>query len=569
MARHMTFLTSSIVERSASDSGAAALDRKRIVLLLRCVVIATAAYVALTGSSSIGTGQILYVLLFAATNAALALAPRKLFYAPHFGPLLLLGDTGLILLGLSWSHGLSQDLLVVYFFTVFLITVGETLAQIAIGSALIAGVYGYWLWVSGGDAGASEVWVRLPFFFLIGIFYASLIDQLKSERHRRRAAEDENHHLRFLLDLASVFSENHASREFVAGIGRFVEGTCPGLRCELALRDKNVSAEPGGVSFPLRAHGEEYGVLWVGTADPRGLSERERWLCQMVSHAVAGALYAAEQSSAAKIATEAKEQFLATVSHEFRTPLHAILGYLDMLDTVLPEDAESLIRESVERTRVNACRLQHLLEELLSFAEIRSGRRIMRPERVNVNELVADLIPITRELIAGKPVTLGWQVAESVGEVWIDGRKLQRVLACLLSNAAKFTEAGQIDLTVHRDSAGSLEFVIADTGIGIARSDLDLIFDDFRQVDGSFTRRYGGLGIGLALARELVGLLGGTMEIHSELGDGTKVSVHLPSEIIEPANPRHAADEPSQTKAQLSESVASAGPLRAGFTSAG
>jgi signal transduction histidine kinase len=549
----MTSLASSSGERVANGpGGGAALDRKRIVLLLRCVVIATSTYVALTGSSSIGAAQIWYVLLFVASNAALALAPRELFYMPHFGPLLLLADTGLILLGLSWSHGLSRDLLVVYFFTVFLITVGETLAQIAIGSALIAGMYGYWLWASGGDAEAS-MWVRLPFFFLIGIFYASLVDQLKSERHRRRKAEEENHHLRFLLDLASVFSETHASREFVAGIGRFVEGTCSGLRCELVLRGKHRSKEPGGVSFGLRAHGEDYGVLRVRTADPRGLSERERWLCQMVSHAAAGALYAADQSSAAKIAAEAKEQFLATVSHEFRTPLHAILGYLDMLDALLPRDAEPPIRESVERTRVNACRLQHLLEELLSFAEVRSGRRIVRPERVNVNELVAGLIPITRELVAGKPVTLGWRVAENVGEIWIDGRKLQRVLACLLSNAAKFTDAGQIDLTAHRESGGSLELVIADTGIGIARSDLDLIFDDFQQVDGSFTRRYGGLGIGLALARELVALLGGTMKIQSELGAGTKVSVRLPSDVIEPVGSRRVAGEPSRAQSQRAE----------------
>jgi hypothetical protein len=107
-----------------------------------------------------------------------------------------------------------------YFFTIFLVTIGETLGQVAIGGALIAAGYGYWLWGSGNASLTSENWVRLPFFFLVAVFYASLIDQLKREQRRRASAETENQHLRFVLDLAGVFSETHASREFVSSIGR-------------------------------------------------------------------------------------------------------------------------------------------------------------------------------------------------------------------------------------------------------------------------------------------------------------------------------------------------------------
>src|SRR6185295_3987714 len=145
------------------------------------------------------------------------------------------------------------------------------------------------------------------------------------ERRRRREAENQNEHLRLMLDLASVFSESHATREFVLGIGRFIEGTCPGLECAMASRESHEADEPGVTVFPLRAHGKEYGTLCVRTADGRDLMDRESWLCQMVVHSAAGALYAAEQSDAARSAVEAKEQFLANVSHEFRTPLHAIL----------------------------------------------------------------------------------------------------------------------------------------------------------------------------------------------------------------------------------------------------
>ncbi len=506
-------------------------DRKRIVVLLRSVVIATCAYLVLSGSAQIGAAPLLYVALFAASNVALAFARPALFYRTHFGPCLLLADTAVILFGMSWSHGLSQDLLLAYFFTVFLITIGETVGQVAIGSALIAAVYGYWLWISGSASLVSEAWVRLPFFFLVAVFYASLIDQLKRERHRRVEAESENEHLRFLLDLASVFSETHATREFVRGIGRFIEGTSPGLQCRMVLHDADGEVVQAAATFPLRAHGHEYGVLCVQTAGRAELGERERWLCQMVSHAAAGALYAAEQSDAARVAAEAKDQFLATISHEFRTPLHAILGYLDVVDSALPLDGDGMLHESIDRMRVNACRLQHLLEELVSFAEIRSGRRSVRTEPVVLRDVIDELLPITRELVDGKPVAIVCDLETAADELCTDRRKLNRALACLLNNAAKFTHAGEIRIGARRLGDGVVEVAIADTGIGIAPHDLAIIFDDFRQVDGSFTRRFGGLGIGLTLARELISLLGGTLELDSEIGVGTIVRVRLPGTL--------------------------------------
>jgi signal transduction histidine kinase len=504
------------------------LDRKRIVILLRSVVIATCAYLVFVSEDSLPLEGILYVLFFAGSNVVLALSPRRLFVAPHFGPLLLLADTAIILFGLSWSHGLSQDLLLVYFFTVFLLTVGETLGQIAIGSALIGAAYGYWLWM--GDEGLRpEAWVRLPFFFLVAIFYASLIEQLKKERRRRRDAENQNEHLRLMLDLASVFSESHATREFVRGIGRFIEGTCPGLECSMGSRESAEEAEPGVSTFALRAHGKNYGTLCVRTAAGRELLERESWLCQMVAHSAAGALYAAEQSDAARSAVEAKEQFLANVSHEFRTPLHAILGYIDMIEVATHPRADAMVGESIERLRVNTWRLQNLLEEILSFAEIRAGRRSVRTENVSLEQIVGDLIPMTRELLSGKPVSLSWEIPASADEIRTDARKLQRALSCLLSNAAKFTEKGAISVTAQRLDHGAIELEVADTGIGIAAADLDFVFDDFRQIDGSFTRRYGGLGLGLALARELVVILDGTLELESTPEEGTKVRIRIPS----------------------------------------
>jgi signal transduction histidine kinase len=538
----MPLVSSSVAEAPfdpahRTGSGTAAdnqlgVDRKRIVLLLRSVVIATAAYLLLSGSR-FTLQEVLFVGAFAVSNAVLAAAPRRLFYVAQFGPVLLLVDTGIILFGLSLSEGLSQDLLLVYFFTIFLTTIGESIGQIAIGSALISLVYGYWLWASGGFSLQSEAWVRLPFFFLIAIFYASLTEQLKRERRRRERAERESQHLRLLLDMAAVFSETHATRDFVRNMGRFVEGACPGLRCRMVLADGEADGELGpGLSFPVRAHGCDYGQLWVHPTRGNDPSEHERWLCKMVAHAAAGALYAAEQSNAAQAAADVKEQFLAVISHEFRTPLHAILGYLDMLETVPGPETDPTVRESIERLRANACRLQDLLEEVLGFAELRAGRRMVRAEMSSVKEIIQEVAPAIREQLAGKSATFSWRVLDGADEICTDRRKFHRVIACLLSNAAKFTESGWISLTVSCTEQGWIDLVVADTGIGIPSADLAVVFDEFRQVDGSFTRRYGGLGLGLSLARDLVNLLGGRLDIESHVGEGTTVRVRLPQSVI-------------------------------------
>jgi len=503
------------------------LDRKRVILLLRYVVIASAAYLVLAGAGPLGNEQLLYVALFAASTVALSPVPARIFDLPQFGPLLLLADTALILFGLSWSLALSQDLLVVYFFTIFLTTVGESLGMIALGGALTSGLYGYWLWVSSEQALEPETWMRFPFLFLVAVFYASLTEQLKAERRRREVAENESAHLRLLLDLAGVFSEKHATREFVRGTGRFVEQACPGLRCKVVLRDQTADKAENGVSFELRTHGEYYGNLLVQTADARELSEREQWVCQMVAHAAAGALYTAEQSDAARTASESKEQFLGTISHELRTPLHAILGYSEILDLTLPEGGNG-IRNSVERLRVNACRLQDLIEQLLSFAEIRSGNRIVIAEQVNVNALVEELASVTRGLLAGKAVEFEWSVAAGAEFMVTDRRMLRQILMALLSNATKFTQSGRLVVSVHPDGGEWVELAVSDTGEGIPKEDMEIVFEAFKQADGSLTRRYDGLGIGLALTHELVNLMGGTLNVESQVGLGTTVRLRLP-----------------------------------------
>jgi signal transduction histidine kinase len=430
---------------------------------------------------------------------------------------------------LSWTSAFSQDLLLVYFFIIFITGVGESLALIAVAGALTSGLYGYWLLVGNQHAIAPETWLRLPFIFLITIFYAFLTEQLKMERRRREVAEDESAHLRLLLDVAGIFSETHATREFVEGIGRFVEHACPGIRCTMVLRGRDGAHAGSGFSFELRSHGKSYGELLVQKYRRHRLSERESWLCQMVAHAAAGALYAAEQSDAARTAAETKEQFLGTISHELRTPLHAVLGYAEILDLTLPRE-DRVVRDNVERLRINAYRLQDLIEEVLSFAEIRAGNRVVIPERFSLSALVEEMAPVTRELLGSRPVRLLWCVKSEANSMATDRRMLRQALLCFLSNAAKFTGSGRIIVSAELVGNDSVEVTISDTGIGIAAEDSAVIFDIFTQADNSLTRRYAGLGLGLPIARELITLLGGAVEIDSKVGAGTTVRVRVPRE---------------------------------------
>ncbi len=508
------------------------MDRKRLVLVVRSMVIATSAYLAL-GSSEIGLNwTFLAVVAFVVSHVGLIALPRQRFDDPRFGPLLLLGDSVLIMLCLSWGHGVSQDLTLVYFFTVFLVSIGESVGQVALGSALVAGLYAYWLSIDGGGLTLTPtVWARVPFFFLIGVFYSSLIQQLKAERRLRTTAAVRKQTVAPPPRPRGRVLRARGDRGVRPRHGTLRRGYLRGGFVPCRRRRGPKRSRAGKVAFPLRSRGEYFGSLLVDTAGRGPLTDREVWICQIVAHTAAGALYSAAQSTEAATASRTKDEFLATVSHEFRTPLHAILGYLEILDSSIEKTEDPLVEESIERMRVNGCRLKNLLEELLTFAELRAGYGRVVAEPVILSMVFEDLGRRTKEQVADKPVTVSWQVDSDVGTMTTDRRKMVQALSGLLSNAAKFTEKGRIHAMARSCGDGTVELSVSDTGIGIASSDLALVFDDFRQVDGSFTRRYGGLGVGLPLVRELAGLLGGKLEVDSELGKGTTVRLLLPVEV--------------------------------------
>ena len=226
---------------------------------------------------------------------------------------------------------------------------------------------------------------------------------------------------------------------------------------------------------------------------------------------------------AAERANQAKSIFLANVSHEIRTPLNAVIGTTELLgDTGLtPVQLEHLdaIRESAEA-------LLDIINDILDFSKIEAGKLVSEQVPFRLRDRLENLVKSLAPRLHGKPVTMVTDVDPDAPDALVgDARLLRQVLANLLSNAIKFTAHGEIVLHVRRQEltadAVTLEFAVADTGIGIPPDKQQVIFEEFVQADASTTRQYGGTGLGLAIASRLAGILGGSIGIESEPNRGS------------------------------------------------
>ena len=238
----------------------------------------------------------------------------------------------------------------------------------------------------------------------------------------------------------------------------------------------------------------------------------------------------AEEERAREIEASArlKSEFLANFSHEIRTPLNGILGYCDLLAR---EEGARLTphgRRDLSVIKSNAKTLLALINDILDLSKIESGNVDVVVEEVDIVDLLGECSATVREYLKGKSVELATQIAPDANVVHTDGLKLRQVLLNLLSNAAKFTDSGEIATTVVREGEAAV-ITVEDTGTGIPADQLPFIFEKFRQVDSSTTRKVGGTGLGLAIVRELTRVLGGTVQVWSELGRGSRFTLHFPS----------------------------------------
>jgi signal transduction histidine kinase len=221
-----------------------------------------------------------------------------------------------------------------------------------------------------------------------------------------------------------------------------------------------------------------------------------------------------------------KKNFVANICHELRTPVSAIIGYCEvLLNRGFHEDA----RDVLERLVHNGQDLSQLMDNLLDFSRIEAGGVLMQLEMIKLKEILQTLELMGRRIIRERPIDFRVNIDSKIDTVETDPKKLQQILINLLTNAIKFTHRGAIEVTVKAENEeGLLEIAVADTGIGIKAEDQEVIFEDFRQLDGSSTRQYGGTGVGLGVCRKLAESLGGKIRVASELGVGSVFSLLLP-----------------------------------------
>jgi len=236
-------------------------------------------------------------------------------------------------------------------------------------------------------------------------------------------------------------------------------------------------------------------------------------------------------------ANKIKSEFLANISHEFRTPLNAILGFAD----IIREKPQVLEKEKAKRYAENIIaggkRLLSMINDLLDLAKIEAGKMELHIEELEVPELCKSLVTSFSPLTKTKRIKIKLVLDDNIPSLLADAGKVQQILYNFLSNAVKFTpQRGRIEIRVGMLNDKTLRVSVSDTGCGIAEADREKIFDKFRQTDGSITRQSAGSGLGLTISKDLAAMLAGSIGMESRLGHGATFWLDIPAVVSKPAN---------------------------------
>jgi PAS domain S-box-containing protein len=281
-------------------------------------------------------------------------------------------------------------------------------------------------------------------------------------------------------------------------------------------------------STPLKTHnGLILGMLSTHFRKPHRVSGRDERLLDLYARHAADLIERLRFEQALQETDRLKDEFLATASHELRTPLTAIVGWTRMVRTgKLDEATAARALETIER---NANAQTKLIEDLLDISRIITGKLLLDTQPVEVTPIVSNAVNTVRPAAEAKNIRIETSIDAQTGSVLADASRLQQVVWNLLSNAVKFTpREGRVEVNIQRTDS-QVEISVSDTGEGIEPEFLPYVFDRFRQADGSKSRVHGGLGLGLAIVRQLVEMHGGTVTARSDgRGRGATFIVRLP-----------------------------------------
>jgi signal transduction histidine kinase len=263
--------------------------------------------------------------------------------------------------------------------------------------------------------------------------------------------------------------------------------------------------------------------------------ERAHKIAQAERKSAEEARAAAEEArEAAESASKAKSAFLANMSHELRTPLNAIIGYSELLQEEATDAGYDDMIPDLQKINTAGKHLLRLINTVLDLSKIEAGKMDLFIETFEIEDLVDEVAGTAEPLVGKNGNKFVLKMLPDLGKLKGDVTKLKQVLLNLIGNAGKFTEKGTITLNVRRerDFEGNwIEFRVIDTGIGMKPEQLAKLFQAFTQADAATTRKYGGTGLGLVLARRFTEMMGGTIGVKSEFGKGTQFTVRLPTDV--------------------------------------
>ncbi|MYL83454.1 PAS domain S-box protein [Desulfovibrio aerotolerans] len=293
------------------------------------------------------------------------------------------------------------------------------------------------------------------------------------------------------------------------------------VNCEWQLKKKDgsiITCEVSGSA--INPYDLSEGIIWIA----KNITEKKKFESELIF-----------SKTTADAANKAKSEFLANMSHEIRTPLNGIMGMLQLLEST---DTDSEQNEYIDIALNSGRNLTNLITDLLDLSRIEQGYVALESHGFSVNQLAEDVINTFITELTSKNLEIKTFIDESIpGFIYGDSGRLRQIIFNIFGNSVKFTSQGHIFLSITSLTYKNIIHIfieISDTGIGIPEDKLDEIFDPFTQVDGSLTRKYGGVGLGLSIVKKLLLVMGGSITVDNNDGGGTTTCVAIPFKITEP-----------------------------------